>query len=158
MILPLRTDSPLRSTPWMNWALIAANTVMFIVQTSVWNRQAPDALTLSPRDPLLINYFTYQFLHGDVLHLFGNMLFLYIFGNNVNDKMGHLGYLGFYVFGLVMGVFSPLELYGFTIAAVVLVAGFVWRTVRVGREVSEPGPEHDELMHKLHDLKEHRGF
>ncbi len=40
---------------------------------------------------------SYAFLHGDIWHLVSNMLFLYIFGNNVNDKMGHVGYLAFYL-------------------------------------------------------------
>lgn len=97
MIIPLRTDSPLRNTPYMNWGLIAANVLMFIVQKIVWKDDAPGALV--PRDPKLWAYFSYQFLHGDVLHLFGNMLFLYIFGNNVNDRMGNLGYLAFYLAG-----------------------------------------------------------
>lgn len=97
MILPIKTDSPLRGTPYMNWALIAANTVMFIVQRSLWPEGSPWAL--DPRELQLSGYFTYQFLHGDVLHLFGNMLFLYIFGNNVNDKIGNWGYLAFYLAG-----------------------------------------------------------
>jgi membrane associated rhomboid family serine protease len=53
----------------------------------------------------LYSYFTYQFLHGDPWHIIGNMLFLYIFGNNVNDKLGHLGYLAFYLAG---GVFAGI--------------------------------------------------
>jgi len=44
---------------------------------------------------------SYAFLHGGILHIFGNMFFLYIFGNNVNDKIGHLGYLFFYLAGAV---------------------------------------------------------
>src|SRR5918997_2811973 len=99
MILPLRTDSPLRNTPYMNWALIVANVAMFVVQRV--HPQADVSLRLYPHDPWLPAFFTYAFLHGDVLHLAGNMLFLYIFGNNVNDKMGHLGYLAFYLAGAV---------------------------------------------------------
>ncbi len=50
----------------------------------------------------LWQYFTYQFLHENWLHILGNMVFLYIFGNNINDRMGHLGYLAFYLAGGVM--------------------------------------------------------
>ena len=80
----------------MNWALIAANVVVFILQKST---RVEEYLTLDPGDPVLFSFIGYQFLHGDWLHLISNMLFLYIFGNNVNDKMGHVGYLGFYLAG-----------------------------------------------------------
>ncbi|HMB96133.1 MAG TPA: rhomboid family intramembrane serine protease [Tepidisphaeraceae bacterium] len=96
-MIPLRTDSPLRRTPWMNWSLIAANVLMFVAQQRLWPGNPPYAL--QPRNPHLYQYFTYQFLHGSPLHLLGNMLFLYIFGNNVNDRMGNWGYLAFYLAG-----------------------------------------------------------
>jgi membrane associated rhomboid family serine protease len=99
MTLPIRTDSPLRRTPWMNWALIAANVVIFLAQ------QADPAITerfqLFPLDPSPLRFITYAFLHAGWAHLLGNMLFLYIFGNNVNDKMGSVAYLGFYLSGAV---------------------------------------------------------
>lgn len=101
MLFPIRTDSPLRSTPYMNWAIVAANVVMFVVQAA-----APgidDRLALYAHDPWWPAFLTYAFLHGGVPHLLGNMLFLYIFGSNVNDKMGHLAYLAFYLAGAVFG-------------------------------------------------------
>ena len=61
-----------------------------------------DSWALNPQDPAVWQYFTYQFLHENWLHILGNMLFLYIFGNNINDRMGHLGYLAFYLAGGVM--------------------------------------------------------
>ena len=100
MFLPLRTDAPLRSTPWMNWAIIVANLLVFVGQHLF--PAAFDPYALAPTDPHLLNYFTYAFLHGGFLHVGGNMLFLYIFGNNVNDKMGQWGYLGFYLAGGVV--------------------------------------------------------
>lgn len=98
MIIPIRTDSPLRSTPYMNWALIIANVVMFGLQGPL---HLPERLALNPHDPHWWSYFSYAFMHDGVLHIFGNMLFLYIFGNNVCDKMGGLAYLGFYLAGAV---------------------------------------------------------
>src|SRR3954470_11187349 len=97
MLIPIRTDTPLRRTPYTNYALIIANIAAFIVQMSVLKGSKLDAWELNPRDPHLYQFFTYQFLHGSPLHLLGNMLFLYIFGNNVNDKLGSWGYLGFYL-------------------------------------------------------------
>jgi membrane associated rhomboid family serine protease len=103
MIFPLRTDSPLKHTPYMNYGLILANVVVFILQ------QAFPRLTpwgeLGPHGISLYRYFAYAFLHANVMHIAGNMVFLYIFGNNVNDKMGHLGYLAFYLAG---GVFAGI--------------------------------------------------
>jgi membrane associated rhomboid family serine protease len=82
--------------------LIFANIIVFAFEHVV----RPDVLAtyyLSPTDPHLINFFTYAFLHAGYMHIFGNMLFLYIFGNNVNDKLGNVGYLAFYLAG---GVFA----------------------------------------------------
>lgn len=101
MIIPLRTDSPLRSTPWMNWTLIAVTALCFVVQRRIWPDMSP-TIALEPSNPRLGTYFSYVFLHHDWLHLIANMLFLYIFGNNVNDKMGNLGYLAFYLAGGVI--------------------------------------------------------
>jgi membrane associated rhomboid family serine protease len=83
----------------MNWGIIALNVATFLVQskfpaTMRW-------LALRPEDPSLLNFFTYSILHAGIGHLASNMLFLYIFGNNVNDKMGSIGYLGFYLAGTV---------------------------------------------------------
>src|SRR5580698_6512267 len=100
MFLPLRTDSPLRRTPYMNYALIAANLLVFL-RTSM-SATVAARYELSPRDPQLYQFITYAFIHASWMHIAGNMLFLYIFGNNVNDKMGNIGYLGFYLAGAVM--------------------------------------------------------
>jgi membrane associated rhomboid family serine protease len=97
MFIPLRTDSPLRSTPYMNWALIATNVAVFAICQAKPELQAQ--YCLQPRALSLVQFITYQFLHGSPMHIAGNMLFLYIFGNNVNDKMGHIGYLAFYLAG-----------------------------------------------------------
>ena len=60
---------------------------------------------LTPAYPYLWQFITYAFLHGSLGHIFGNMYFLYIFGSNVNDRLGNLGYLIFY---LAAAVFSAL--------------------------------------------------
>ena len=101
MLFPIRTDSPLRSTPYMNWALIALNALAFAAQQAV--PSLTERFSLYANDPWWPAFVTYAFLHGSVTHILGNMLFLYIFGNNVNDKMGHLAYLAFYLAGAVFG-------------------------------------------------------
>jgi membrane associated rhomboid family serine protease len=101
-MIPLRTDSRLRATPWMNWAIIAANIAAFVVQHQLDPRyHVSNRFDLSPRDPHVLNFITYGLLHANLAHVGANMLFLYIFGNNVNDKMGHIGYLAFYLAGCV---------------------------------------------------------
>lgn len=104
MIIPIRTDSPLRNTPYMNWGLILANVVVFFLTLN--NPHAADGFGLSSRQPQLYQFFTYQFIHDGWLHITGNMLFLYIFGNNINDRLGHLGYLALYLAG---GVFAAVS-------------------------------------------------
>jgi len=114
-MIPLRTDSRLRATPWMNWGLIAANIAAFVVQSALG---LTERLALDASNPSLLHFFTYSLLHADVMHLASNMLFLYIFGNNVNDKMGHVGYLAFYLAGgILSGVSYVLTSSGHVIGA-----------------------------------------
>lgn len=112
MFLPIRTDAPIRQTPWMNWLLIGANVLMFVAQRSVWAGSGAASLVLHPDALRVLNFFSYQFLHADMAHLIGNMLFLYIFGNNVEDRLGRIRFLLFY---LVCGYASA---YGFALANV----------------------------------------
>src|SRR4051812_17963950 len=100
MFIPIRTDSPLRVTPYMNWAIILLNIAAYVAQNTIPSFET--ILKLYPKDPTVLAFFGYQFLHANVMHLLGNMLFLYIFGNNVNDKLGHVGYLAFYLAGGVI--------------------------------------------------------
>ena len=108
MILPIRTESPIRRQPYVNFGLIAANMVLYLLLNEKLVGDAvlafkQDYLVLDASEPGLIQFFTYQFLHADAWHLFGNMLFLWVFGNSVNGKMGGLPYLLFYLAG---GVFA----------------------------------------------------
>ena len=69
-----------------------------------------------------------------------------------------LGYLGFYVYGLVMGVFSPFQLVGFTILAVVFATAAIVHFLRTSRALrDDDGFRHSE-MKRQHDLHERRGF
>lgn len=104
----------------MNWALILINVGVFYYEFTLTPEQL-EALVgrwgivpigYSPlRQPTheiilrLPSLFTSMFLHGGLDHLFGNMLFLWIFGDNIEDRLGHLGYIVFYlVCGLTAGV------------------------------------------------------
>ncbi len=107
MLLPIRTSIRPSRTPYANYGLIAVNTVIFVLSYSRAEVLRPWAqpLMLTPTSPHLWQFITYAFLHGGLLHIGGNMFFLYIFGNNVNDKLGNFGYVSFYLAG---GVFSGI--------------------------------------------------
>lgn len=111
LIIPLRTDRKLKHTPWMNYALIIANILIFIWMDRQSDPTLLDKLILWPTAPKLYQFITYQFLHSGWMHLLGNMLFLYVFGNSVEDRLGKLGYLAFYLAGgVIAGLgFSLLE-------------------------------------------------
>jgi membrane associated rhomboid family serine protease len=108
MILPIRTSIRPRRTPYANYALILVNAVIFLFEFHI-DPQTDSAefrpwvlhFMLTPVRPYLWQYISYAFLHGGLLHIVGNMFFLYLFGNNVNDRLGMVGYLCFYLAGAV---------------------------------------------------------
>jgi membrane associated rhomboid family serine protease len=113
--IPIGTDRPQRRVPWMNYALIAANVIIYLLSHSAQGAHIPPQLAknaglvgdwangiLSADHPQLYQFFTYQFLHANFTHILGNMLFLWVFGNNLNEKLGHLSYLTFYLAGGVL--------------------------------------------------------
>ena len=107
-MLPLSDGMPARRFPFVNVALIAANFLVFILyelphlDSSVFHASFyPCALAGSCHapEPWEISWFTAMFLHASWSHILGNMLFLAIFGKNVEDAFGHARYLAFYVAG-----------------------------------------------------------
>ncbi|MDT4911958.1 MAG: hypothetical protein QOC66_1086 [Pseudonocardiales bacterium] len=157
MVIPVHDINPLRRTPWVTYALIAANVVVFLLtpgnstsvsgsmtvqdqcrQLKFYDHYAAIPKELTHNDPLnqvatgtaaregnrvgcvvgkptyekvpFLSAITSQFLHGGWLHLLGNMLFLLIFGNNVEDRMGRVKFLVFY---LLAGIIAA---YGFALA------------------------------------------
>jgi len=126
MILPIRTNIRPWRTPYANYALIIVNAVIFLLtfspRTNPFTGEVVRILhpwaakyMLYPDDPYFWQFVSYAFLHGGFMHIIGNMFFLYLFGNNVNDKLGHLGYLCFYVAGVVLSALGHIgvgRLYG----------------------------------------------
>jgi len=100
-MLPVRDHLPTRSFAVVNYALIAINVAVFGLEAGgVFD---VEALALSPSQlvahPLasVPSLFAHMFLHASLAHLAGNMLFLWIFGDNVEDALGHGRYLVFYM-------------------------------------------------------------
>jgi membrane associated rhomboid family serine protease len=142
MFFPFLDENPARTTPFVNWALIAINFVALIWMSAldpaagqdlVYQRgfvpvrisqlidrrpilitvqaEAPDPQAPVPvREPaslrlepipsqIIATMFTSMFMHGGWMHLMGNMWFLWLFGNNVEDRLGHFLYVVFYLLG-----------------------------------------------------------
>lgn len=132
MFLPLQDSNPLThvTRPYVNWALIAFTIAIFVFfQTPVApgyseilpasfgvipsvlfeTRALPPDLQFIPADWTLVSY---AFFHGGWMHLLGNMLFLWVFGDNIEDALGHVKYLFFYLLcaaggGYAHALFQP---------------------------------------------------
>ena len=102
-MFPIRDHNPSDTTPYVTRALVFLNIVIFVMTmpwggglTPLWSE-----LALYPVAVLHGEYtwglVSHMFLHAGILHIAGNMLFLWIFGDNLEDQMGHLGFLIFYL-------------------------------------------------------------
>src|ERR671937_761614 len=98
-MIPLRDIIPSRTTPVVTISIITLNVLVFIYELSLG--RAVDAFTLYyglvPAAFSWMTVFTSMFLHGSFMHVAGNMLYLWIFGDNVEDRMGHGRFLVFYL-------------------------------------------------------------
>jgi rhomboid family protein len=125
-MIPISDENPARLRPIVTWTLVAACVAVFFWQLS-FTQQGEERLIfaagfvprnffdLGPAFTVLgvpwpwLTLVTSMFLHGGFLHLGGNMLYLWIFGNNVEDAMGHPRFLAFYfVCGIVAALFEGL--------------------------------------------------
>jgi membrane associated rhomboid family serine protease len=125
MFVPLHDENTLKSIrfQWVTILLIARNVLIYFLETARLDEVAIAGFAIVPKElfdtsllpipveqvgpqfPERLTLLTYMFFHGDILHLAGNMLFLWVFGDNVEDAMGHLKFLLFY---LACGVFGGL--------------------------------------------------
>ena len=122
-MIPLRDDNPTNTTPFVTIGLVVACTLVFFYEITlgpqggerfVYRYGAIPAVIFGleslPRKvmamPPYITLITSMFLHGGLMHLIGNMLYLWIFGNNIEDAMGHVRFILFY---LVCGVIAAMS-------------------------------------------------
>ncbi len=120
-MFPLHDANPRHGPSFVNWLLIAANVSIFLYGLTL-NPFEAQAFIITyafiPQnfffDPLANAYglLSSMFLHGGFAHILGNMFFLYVFGDNIEDRMGHGRYLLFYLLGgvvatLAHGLFTP---------------------------------------------------
>jgi rhomboid family protein len=107
-MIPLRDDRPARTFPFATVAIIVANVLVFLHELSLGTSAdlnaffaafalTPVTLIHAPSPDSLRTIFTSMFMHGGWMHIIGNMLFLGIFGKNVEDSMGHFKFVIFYL-------------------------------------------------------------
>lgn len=119
MFVPIHDDNPLRviPRPYVTWALITLNCVVFLLQWTGPGEHVAASFAIVPLELLRVGILggaamgpydawpvperytliSYMFLHGDIFHLIGNMAFLWVFGDNVEDELGHLRFGLFYL-------------------------------------------------------------
>lgn len=111
-MIPISDDNPVDHMPFINWTLIAACVVAYAWEFSLGEKGmdaalavlgfTPNSLSGGPVPslvlgiPAYLTILTSMFLHGGLLHIAGNMLYLWIFGNNIEEAMGHVKYALFY--------------------------------------------------------------
>ncbi len=128
-MVPIHDENPVSITPWVTRGLIVANIICFMIELGLSPEQLENffytwafvpcqladicqvSLPAAPF-PEWITLITSQFLHGSFGHIIGNMLYLVIFGNNVEDRLGHFKFLLFYIAcgilaALTQGWFDP---------------------------------------------------
>jgi len=130
-MLPIKDDQPRYSTPYVNSFLIGINILIYLFQwlqlmadprgAELFARQFGEVpahlaafLAGSHRynlQQVVLPFFTSMFLHGSWMHVLGNMWFLYIFGDNVEDYLGHFKYLLFYLLSGLIAMATQVAIY-----------------------------------------------
>lgn len=117
-MIPFKDDNPTRNFPFVTIALIAINTVIFLFQVMypsdprrlvyTFGAIPHFLLTLNSVQPVhpVLTIFSSMFMHGSILHLGTNMLYLWIFGNNIEDKLGIVRFIIFYLLCGVVAAYS----------------------------------------------------
>lgn len=116
-MIPYKDDNPTTHFPIVTILLIGVNTLIFLYQISSADSRAfiysygviPYYLFHGDAEtgiPIAVNIFTSMFLHGGLLHLAGNMLYLWIFGNNIEDKLGIFRFIIFYLICGIIATYS----------------------------------------------------
>ncbi|MEL6700192.1 MAG: rhomboid family intramembrane serine protease, partial [Pseudomonadota bacterium] len=141
-MFPIRDHNPSDRLPFVTYALLIANVAIFLSYVPLLGQERELAIFfntwgLVPRDLTtsgeVTGIFTSMFLHGGWMHLLGNMLFLWIFGDNMEDAMGHVGFLIFYLATgvaaalaqVAVGPLSPVPMVGASGAIAGVMGGYL---------------------------------
>jgi membrane associated rhomboid family serine protease len=117
-MIPIRDEIPTRETPVVNYLLIAVNVIVYLFMALAGPATQEIIVTKFAMIPAhfadgvtvadIMTIFTSMFMHAGIVHLGGNMLYLWIFGDNVEDRLGHLRYLAFYLVGGIVASLTHL--------------------------------------------------
>ncbi len=124
-MIPLRDSTPSHTIPIVNYALIAVNVFVFLFEVSLGARMdkfifqfgivpyyfTNDINSMQIGIDTILPLFSSMFLHGGWMHLIGNVLFLHIFGDNVEDRFGHLKYFIFYIAAGLAAAFTQIYMF-----------------------------------------------
>lgn len=117
-MIPFKDDNPTRTFPGVTIFFIGINISVFLLQlkflvsghdlASVFGAIPRNLLSIGPTRPIAPIYtvFTSMFMHGSLLHIAGNMLFFWIFGNNIEDRLGHFRFILFYLFCGIVAAYA----------------------------------------------------
>jgi membrane associated rhomboid family serine protease len=117
-MIPYKDDNPTRRFPVVTLIVICLNIIIFIVEivspsgmktiTYKYGAIPQSIISFQTQQPLhpLVTVFTSMFMHGGLFHLGGNMLYLWIFGNNIEDRLGHIRFIIFYLFCGIFAAYS----------------------------------------------------
>jgi membrane associated rhomboid family serine protease len=104
-MFPIRDHNPSSRIPWVTRAIIAINLLVYLLTApwagnleQLWYEGALYPVAVS-QGAWLHGLFTHMFLHAGLMHILGNMVFLWVFGDNLEEQMGHLGFALFYLLG-----------------------------------------------------------
>jgi membrane associated rhomboid family serine protease len=122
-MIPIRDVIPSRTRPFVTVGFIALNALVFLFQQTLSDQQLRQFVylfALVPAEFSGVNVFTSMFVHGGWLHFLGNMLYLWVFGDNVEDRLGHLRFGAFY---LLCGVAAAMVQYAVNPASSIPMVG-----------------------------------
>lgn len=117
-MIPFKDNNPTSTFPFVTIGLIALNTIVFIFQffysgdprqiVFTYGAIPNYLLTLNTMQPVhpVLTVFTSMFMHGGLFHIAGNMLYLWIFGNNIEDRLGHMRFIIFYLISGIAAAYS----------------------------------------------------
>jgi membrane associated rhomboid family serine protease len=117
-MFPYKDDNPTNTFPFITIGIIALNVIVFLLQLMAdvdgkrivyaYGAIPHNIVSFESTQPIhpLLTIFTSMFMHGGFFHIFGNMLYLWIFGNNIEDRLGHFRFVLFYLFCGIIAALS----------------------------------------------------